>query len=479
MKVRDAAPTSRVLVVAIMVSMVVFLDSTVVDLALPATARDLGGGLSLQEWVVDGYLLALAATILPGGSISDLFGRVPVMRFGLAAFGTGSIVAATAAFPPMLITGRVIQGLGGAFLVPGSLALINSAFDRADRPAAIGSWTAWTGTAFALGPLLGGLAVDFLSWRWIYLLSAIPMVIGFALTFWLRPMPGPPQHAHLDVAGAALSAVGLSATVFALIESQRRGWADPLVTASLVVGVAALLVFLAWERRAPHPMLPLRLFAIRNFAGANLATAFVYGGLTLGSLATGLYLQEVASYSALVAGLVTLPSPVISFLFARRIGRVATRIGPWVFLMAGPVLAGLGLLLIHPSAHGFNIFTQLLPGRIVLAAGLVITITPLTALNLSSVEPAHSGIASAIQNAVGRLSALIAVACVGLIAAGPLTDASFARLLQASAVLFFIGAVISGLITTNPPISAKPVLRKLATVGRDRLVAQPALAGRA
>jgi len=479
MKVRDAAPTSRVLVVAIIVSMVVFLDSSVVDLALPATARDLGGGLSLQQWIVDGYLLALAATILPGGSISDLFGRVPVMRFGLAAFGTGSMLAATAPFPPMLITGRVIQGVGGAFLVPGSLALINSTFDRADRPAAIGSWTAWTGTAFALGPLLGGLAVDFLSWRWIYALSAIPMVIGFALTFWLRPMPGPCQHTHLDIAGAALSAVGLSATVFALIESQRRGWADPLVTASMVVGVAALLAFVAWERRASHPMLPLGLFAVRNFAGANLATAFVYGGLTLGSLATGLYLQEVASYSALVAGLVTLPSPVMSFLFARRIGRAATRIGPWVFLMAGPVLAGFGLLLIHPSAYGFNIFTHVLPGRIVVAVGLVVTITPLTALNLSSVEPAQSGIASAIQNAVGRLSALIAVACVGLIAAGPLTDASFARLLQASAVLFFVGAVISGLITTNAAIPAKPVPRELATVGRDRPVAQPALAGRA
>ena len=476
-KVRDAAPTSRVLVVAIMASMVVFLDSTVVNLALPAIARDLGGGMSLQQWVVDGYLLGLAATILPGGSISDLFGRVPVMRFGLAAFGMGSMLAATAAFPAMLITGRVIQGLGGAFLVPGSLALINSTFDRAKRPAAIGSWTAWTGTAFALGPLLGGLAVDFLSWRWIYVVSAIPIVIGFALTFWLRPMPRPRQHARLDVAGAALSAVGLSATVFALIESPRRGWADPLVTASMVVGVAALLAFVAWERRAPHPMLPLDLFAIRNFAGANLATAFVYGGLALASLATGLYLQQVASYSALVAGLVTLPSPVMSFLFARRTGRAAARIGPRVFLMAGPVLAGLGLLLIRPSAHGFNIFTHLLPGRIVLAVGLVVTITPLTALNLSSIEPARSGIASAIQNAVGRLSALIAVACMGLIAAGTLTDASFARLLQVSAVLFFTGAVISGLITTNSAIAAKRAPRELATVGRDRSGAQPALAG--
>jgi MFS family permease len=209
-------------------------------------------------------LLALAATILPGGSISDLFGRVPVLRFGLTAFGTGSVVAATAASPTMLIIGRVIQGLGGAFLVPGSLALIDSAFDRANRPAAIGSWTAWTGTAFAVGPLLGGLVVDYLSWRWIFVVLAFLMVIAFALTFWLCPMPAPSEHSRVDVIGAALSAVGLSATVFALIESQRRGWADPLVTASTVLGVAALLAFIPWERHAPHPMLPLNLFANRT-----------------------------------------------------------------------------------------------------------------------------------------------------------------------------------------------------------------------
>lgn len=475
MKVRDVAPTRRVMVVAITVSMVAFLDSSIVNVALPAMRRDLGGGLSLQQWVVGGYLLALAATILPGGSISDLFGRVPVVRFGLAAFGAGSVLAATAAWPAMLITGRVIQGLGGAFLVPGSLALINSTFDRADRPAAIGSWIAWTGTAFALGPLLGGLAVDFLSWRWIYVLSAIPMVIGFALTFWLCPIPGPSERARVDVAGAALSAAGLAATVYALIESQRRGWVDPLVTASMVLGVAVLLAFVAWERRAPHPMVPLGLFTIRNFAGANLATAFVYGGITLGLLPTVLYTQEVAGYSATVAGLTTLPSPVISFLFARYVGRMAARIGPRIFLMTGPVLAGFGLLLIRPSAHGFNVVTDLLPGRIVLAIGLVATLTPLTAVNLSSVDPAYGGIAAAIQNAVGRLSTLIAVACVGLIAAGTLTDASFARLLQVGAVLFVIGAVISGVTITNPAVPAEPVPSEVAALCRDRPAAQPDL----
>jgi EmrB/QacA subfamily drug resistance transporter len=474
-KIRDAAPTTRVMVVAILVSTVAFLDSTVVNLALPAIKRELGGGLATQQWVVDGYLLALAATILPGGSISDLFGRVPVMRFGLAAFGTGSILAATASSPAMLITGRVIQGLGGAFLVPGSLALIDSTFDRADRPSAIGSWTAWTGSAFAVGPLLGGLAVDFLSWRWIYVLSAIPIVIGFALTFWLYPIPGPSEHARVDVAGAALSAIGLSATVFALIESQRRGLTDPLVTASTVVGVAALLAFVAWERRAPHPMLPLELFANVNFAGGNMTTAFVYGGLSVGSLSISLYVQEVAGYSATAAGLATLPSPIISLLFARRVGGIAARIGPRLFVITGPVLAGLGYLLIRPDAHGFHVVTDLLPGMLVLATGTVLTSTPLTSLILSSVEPEHGGIAAAIQNAVGRLSALIATACVGLIAASALTDASFGLLLKVCAVSFFIAAVFSAITITNPTVPAEPVSCEVAALCRDRHDAHPHL----
>src|ERR1700733_8426473 len=336
------------MVVAIMVSMVAFLDSNVVNQALPATERDLGGGLLLQQWVVGGYLVALVATILPGGSLSDLFGRVPVMRFGLVAFGTGSVLAATAATPAMLITGRVIQGLGGAFLVPGSLALINSAVDRADRPAAIGTWTAWTATAFALGPLLGGLAVDFLTWRWIYVLSAIPMVIGFALTFWMCPMPGPSEHARIDVAGALLSAFGLTATVFVLIESQRRGWLVPVVTGSMVSGITALVAFVASQRRSSHPLVPLRLFAIRNFAGANLATAFIYGGLAVASLVISLFAQEVAGYSATAAGLATLPIPIMSFLFARHVGQLAAKIGPRVFMVSGPTLAGVGLLVIRP-----------------------------------------------------------------------------------------------------------------------------------
>jgi EmrB/QacA subfamily drug resistance transporter len=464
------------MVVAVMVSMVAFLDSTVVNLALPATTRDLGGGMGLQQWVVDGYLLALGAMILPGGSISDLFGRVPVMRFGLVTFAVGSVLAATAPAPTVLIAARVVQGLGAAFLVPGSLAMINDAFGSAQRSAAIGAWTAWTGTAFALGPLLGGLAVDLLSWRWIYALSAIPMVIGFALTFWMCPIPEPSEHARVDLAGGLLSAAGLAATVYALIESQRRGWVDPVVSGSFIVGVAALIGFIRWQRRAPHPMLPLHLFSSRNFAGGNLATAFVYGGLALGSLVIALYTQEVVGYSATAAGLATLPIPILSFLFARHVGDAATRIGPRVFLIAGPVIAGVGLLLIRPTGHGFNVVSQLLPGMTLFATGLVVTVTPLTSICMSAVDPIHGGIASAINNAVSRLAGLIAVACMGLIAAGALTDASFLRLVQVSAVLFIAGAVVCAVTITNPVAPAEPVPCEVAALCRDRASAPPALA---
>ena len=257
-------------------------------------------------------------------------------------------------------------------------------------------------------------------------------------------------------------AVGLAATVYALIESGRHGWADARIIGSLVVGIAALLAFVAWQRRAPHPLVPPGLFAVRNFTGANLTTAFVYGALTMGALGVALYTQEVAGYCATVAGLVTLPTPVMSCLFAKRVGRLAARIDPRVFLVTGPVVAGVGLLLIRPAAHGFNIGTHLLPGMIVLATGLVLTSTPLTTVNLSSVDPVNSGIAAAVQNAVGRTSALASVACVGFIAADTLTDASFGRLLQVAAVLFFVGAAVSGLTITRTPAPAKPAGQRYA-----------------
>ncbi|OBA72626.1 MFS transporter [Mycobacterium sp. 1554424.7] len=465
------------MVVAVIVSMVAFLDSTVINLALPATEHDIGGGLALQQWIVEGYLLAMVAAILPGGSISDLFGRVPVMRFGLLAFGAGSVLAAVATSPAVLITARLVQGLGAAFLVPGSLALINAVFDKAHQSAAIGVWTGWTATAFALGPLLGGICVDFLGWRWIFVLSAIPMAVGYVLTFWLCPMSGRVEGAHVDIVGVGLSAVGLAAVVYALIESQRDGWTDPTVIAPSAIGAAALAGFMSWQRRSKCPMLPSPLFTIRNFAAANLVTAFVYGALTLGSLAVALYTQEVGGYSATAAGLATLPIPAVSFAFARHVGLIAARVGPRAFLIAGPALAGIGLLLIRPKDNGFHAITDLVPGMTVLAVGLVATITPLTSVMLASVPTAHSGLASAINNGVSRLAALMSIGSMGLISVGAASATGFTRVLEVSAALFALGALCAALLITNPRAGCRPVPCDIAALCRDRPGVQPALAG--
>jgi EmrB/QacA subfamily drug resistance transporter len=461
------------MVVAVMVSMVAFLDSTVVNLALPATEHDLGGGLALQQWIVDGYLLAMAAAILPGGSMSDMFGRVPVMRFGLLSFGVGSVLAAAAVSPPMLIIARLIQGLGAAFLVPGSLALINTVFDKAHQSAAIGVWTGWTGTAFALGPLLGGMAVDFLGWRWIFVMSAIPMAVGYALTFWLCPMPGRVEGARVDTVGVGLSALGLAATVYALIESQRDGWTDPMVCTPLVIGIAALAGFVSWQRRSRRPMLPLPLFTFRNFAAANLVTAFVYGALTLGSLAITLYTQEIGGCSATAAGVATLPIPALSFVFARHVGRIAARVGPRVFLIAGPVLAGIGLLLVRTKPTGFHAITDFVPGMTLLAIGLVSTITPLTSVTLASVPTEYSGLASAVNNAISRLAALMSIGSMGLISGGAASATGFAHVLEFSAALFVLGALCAALLIRNVPAGGQRVPCDVAALCRDRPGVQP------
>jgi hypothetical protein len=307
-------------------------------------------------------------------------------------------------------------------------------------------------------------------------LSAIPVAIGYALTFWLCPMSGRVEGARVDIAGAGLSAVGLAATVYALIESQRNGWTDPMVVISLVVGIAALVGFVSWQRRSRCPLLPPPLFTFRNFAAANLVTAFVYGALTLGSLAVVLYAQEIGGYSATAAGLATLPIPALSFVFARHVGRFAARVGPRVFLTAGPALAGIGLLLIRPKPIGFHAITDLVPGMIVLAIGLVATVTPLMSVTLASVPTEHSGVASAINNAVSRLAALMSIGSLGLISVGTVSATGFAHGLEVSAALFALGALGAALLITNPPAGCQPVPCDIAALCRDRPGVQPALA---
>jgi EmrB/QacA subfamily drug resistance transporter len=472
--VTASAGNRRVLVVAILASFVAFLDGSVVNLALPAMGRDLHGGLALQQWIVDSYLLTLGALILLAGSISDAFGRVPVLRGGLLAFGAGSVLAAAAPSGLVLIGARLIQGAGAAFLVPSSLALINSTFGEDEQPRAIGIWTAWTGTAFVLGPLLGGLAVDLLNWRWIFVLSAVPVVATFALSFGLTTAEGPrASGARIDIVGAVLAAAGLFGTVFGLIEMQRLGVSDPAVAISLAVGILSLAAFVWWQLHAKHPMLPMRLFSIRNFGVGNLVTTFVYAGVSIGMLIVSLFLQEVAGFRATQAGIATLPLPILSFLLAARVGTWAVRIGPRLFMAAGPLIAAAGFVLMRPSAAHFDFWLQLLPGLLLFGLGLTITVTPLTSAVLAAVEPSQSGIGSAINNAVSRIAGLIAVAFAGVIAGGALDYDSFRRLADVTAGLFVVGGVVAAIGIRNPARPAKPVAAEAIARCSDRVAAPP------
>jgi EmrB/QacA subfamily drug resistance transporter len=467
--VRAIGGNRRVLVVAILASFVAFLDGSVVNLALPAIARDLQGGLALQQWIVDSYLLTLGALVLLAGSISDVFGRVLVLRWGLVAFGVSSVLAAAAPSGLVLICARLIQGVGAAFLVPSSLALINSTFGSDEQPRAIGIWTAWTGTAFVLGPLLGGLAVDLLNWRWIFILTAGPVVATFALSVGLRTADEPRAvGARIDVLGAVLAAAGLAGTVFALIEVQRLGLSNPAVATSLGVGLVCLAAFVWWEFHAEHPMVPMQLFTIRNFRVGNLATAFIYAAVSIGTLVLSLFLQEVVGFGATEAGIATLPLPILSFALAARVGALAAKSGPRLFMAAGPLIAALGFLLMRPAAGQFNFWTQLLPGVV-----LTITVTPLTSAVLAAVDPSQSGIGSAINNAVSRIAGLIAVALAGVIAGGALDYGSFRRLALVTAALFAVGGVVAAIGIRNPTKPVRPVAAEAIAQCSDRAGVPP------
>jgi EmrB/QacA subfamily drug resistance transporter len=464
----------RVLVVAILASFVAFLDGSVVNLALPAIARELHGGLALQQWIVDSYLLTLGSLILLAGSISDVFGRVLVLRWGLVAFGLASVLAAAAPSGLVLICARLIQGVGAAFLVPSSLALINSTFSEDEQPRAIGIWTAWTGTAFVLGPLLGGLAVDLLNWRWIFVLTGLPVVATFVLSVGLPTAESPhADGARVDVVGAVLAAAGLAGTVFALIEMQRLGLSHPAVATSLAVGPVCLAAFVWWQFHTEHPMVPMRLFAIRNFGVGNLATAFDYAAVSIGILVLSLFLQEVAKFSATEAGIATLPLPILSFALAARVGALAAKFGPRTFMAAGPLIAAAGFLLMRPVSGHFDFWTQLLPGLVLFGFGLTITVTPLTSAVLAAVDPAQSGIGSAINNAVSRIAGLIGVALAGVIAGGSLDYGSFRRVALVTAALFAVGGLVAAIGIRNPAKPVTPVAVEAIARCADRAGAPP------
>jgi EmrB/QacA subfamily drug resistance transporter len=475
------------LAVAILSSFVAFLDGSVVNLALPAIGREFGGGLALQQWVLDGYLLTLGALILVAGAISDSFGRLVVLRTGLAIFTVASLLCAFAPSGWVLIAARCLQGVGAAFLVPSSLAMINARFSGAEQAKAIGTWTAYTGTAFVIGPLLGGVLVDALSWRWIFGVNIVPLAVTLYLTTRLSPDEfRPERRAKIDVVGAALTAVGLTGAVYALIEQQRFGLSSPAVLTPLVVGVVCLGAFPFWESRTPNPMMPLNIFAARNFAVGNMATVFLYSAVSLGMLMVALFLQETAGFSATAAGIATLPIPVLSFLLARRFGALAGKHGPRLYMALGPLIAAGGFALMATVGRPFDFWTQLLPGLVVFGFGLTMTVSPLTAAVLAAVDPAQSGIGSAINNAIARIAGLIAVALTGVvIGLGERSDGNGASSIDFGgfrygayvvAALFALAGVISWAGIRNDQCDYTRVSPKTAACYHDRPTPPPAYA---
>ena len=448
------------LLAAILGSGVAMLDGTIVNVALPAIERDLGGGLTAQQWVVNSYLLALGSLILIGGSLGDIYGERRVFTVGVAAFGVFSVACALAPTIGVLIAARTLQGAAAALLTPSSLAIIIGAFSTHERGPAIGRWTAWGGIAAVVGPLAGGVIVDQTSWRWVFALN-VPLVAA-TIVFILAAVPRTPTVVgrRVDVLGAVLCAAGLGGIVFALIEQPRLGWSSPAILVSLVGGVLAFAGFLAYERHAEQPMLRLTLFARRNFSVGNIETLAMYAGLAILFFYLVIFLQQVAGYSALEAGLATLPTTLIMFALSSRFGALADRHGPRLFMGAGPLIAAAGILLLLRTGLNTSYVADVLPAVLVFSLGLTMTVAPLTAAVLADADESDAGIASAVNNAVARVAGLVGVPIAGIVAASALVGDTFAadgasvdafhQVLVICAVLVAAGGAVGALGIANP-----------------------------
>ena len=444
-------PQQRLVVaVAVLASFVTFLDGTVVTVALPAISRELGGGIVTQQWVVDAYLITLSALILLAGSLADAYGRVRVMRIGLIAFGIASIAVAAAPDPLVLIVARAAQGAAGALLVPSSLALITATMRGELQSRAIGVWTAFTTAAQLVGPLMGGLFVDLLSWRFVFVINVLPIAVNLVLLGRLH-LDERERDVRVDWVSGILCALGLGALVFALIEQERLGWATSAIWMPGAVGILMLALFLWRQSRSPHPLLPLSMFGVRNFGWGNISTLFIYAALSLNGFVIGVYLQQGPGLSATAAGLASLPITVLMILLSSRAGAWAGRLGPRLFMTAGPLLMAVGALLLLTVGRDFDYWWQVLPSMIVLGLGLALTVAPLTSAILGAIDERRSGIASAVNNAVSRVAGLLVVALLSTIVGGSLDLDGFHSAAIVTAGLFAAGGIVSWIgIRRNP-----------------------------
>src|ERR687897_219163 len=404
-------PASRpwILVGTIIGSGMTFIDSTVTNVALPVLQQDLNATAVDAQWIVESYALLLAALILVGGSLGDHYGRRRIYALGITLFALASVACGLAMSPGQLIAARAVQGIGGALLVPGSLAIISASFEGERRGKAIGTWSGFSGVTAALGPILGGYLVDNVSWRAAFLINVPLAVVVLYVVFRHVPESRDPDARRLDIPGAVLATLGLGGVVYGLIESSNRGFDDPLVLGALLLGVAALVAFVLFERRSPEPMMPLSLFKSRNFSGANLLTLLLYAGLGGSLYFFPFVLIQVHGYSATAAGSAFLPFVIITFLMSRWAGGLVTRYGARLPLIIGPVVAATGFILFAiPGTEG-SYWTTFFPAIVVLGFGMSFVIAPLTTTAMNSVEGRHSGLASGVNNAASRSAGLLAI----------------------------------------------------------------------
>jgi EmrB/QacA subfamily drug resistance transporter len=432
-----------VLWVSILASVVASIDGFIVNVALPTIGRDLGGGLVVQQWTIDAYLISLGALILIAGSLSDLFGRKRILALGLGWFGIASFLCAIAPNGVFLVVARALQGIGGALLVPSSLALIISAFSGSAQSKAIGTWTAWLSIATVIGPLAGGLILAVVSWRWIFAVNILPIAVTFWLLLRLEQPARVRTDAKVDVLGALLCAFGLGGPVYALIEQPTHGWGNGQVWPPLAAGTLLLVLFIAYEAHVPQPMLPLSLFKIRNFSFGNAATFAIYAGLSVSSFLIAITLQQVGGYTPLKSSLATLPISIVMFLLSKRFGNLAGKYGPRLFMTVGPLLAATGFLSMLRVQPHVRYFADLLPGILLFALGLSATVAPLTSAVLGDIGSDHAGVASAVNNAVARVAGLIAISLIGVVTGPHLTIFGFRRVLIWIASLMAVGSFVS------------------------------------
>jgi EmrB/QacA subfamily drug resistance transporter len=454
------------LAATIMGSGMASLDATVVGIALPRIGADLGVGLAGLQWTVNAYMLTLAAFLLLGGSLGDRLGRRRVFLVGVVWFAAASAACAVAPSAGFLIAARALQGVGGALLTPGSLAILEASFRKEDRAAAIGAWSGFAGIAVAIGPFVAGWLIESVSWRLIFLVN-LPVAVA-VLWIALRHVPESrdleaPRHS--DFAGTVLAAAGLAGVIYALTDAPEVGWTRLPVLVAGLGGAAALAAFFLVEARSDHPILPLTLFRSRQFSAANAVTFVVYGALGGTLFLLPIQLQRVVGYSPTAAGASLLPITVVMLLLSSRMGRLATRIGPRLPMTFGPLICAVGLLILSGVGAGSSYVTGLLPGVTVFGLGLATTVAPLTATVLAAVSPDHAGVASAVNTDVARTAQLIAVAVLP-VAAG-ITAASYADVAAFSTgfehALWIGAAVLAG-----------GGALAFATVRRPLVVARPA-----